>query len=450
MTEVVDVVVIGLGPGSEEVAAKLAEAGLSVVGIDHGLVGGECPYWGCIPSKAIIRAANALEEARRVPGLAGASTVTPAWAPVARRIREMTDSWDDRRAIERLERKGGRFVRGTGRLDGPGRVAVDGTVFEARRAIVVNTGTSAVIPPIPGLAEVKPWTNRELVETETLPASLVVLGGGTIGLELAQAVHRFGVSVRIVEADNRLLGLEEPETSAEILRVLEEEGLDVHLGTSVERVAVGGEGVTLEAGDVRVSGEKVLVATGRRANLSGIGLETIGLDPSAKAIEIDDDCRAAPGVWAMGDCTGKGAFTHVATYQGRIVVADILGRTHAKADYHALPRVTFTDPEIGTVGLTEVQARERGIRVRTGKGSVATSTRGWIHGPGNAGFMKLVEDSDRGVLVGATSMGPWGGEVMSMLSVAVHAAVPAQTLREMIWAYPTFHRGIEDALADLS
>jgi pyruvate/2-oxoglutarate dehydrogenase complex dihydrolipoamide dehydrogenase (E3) component len=450
MTEVVDVVVIGLGPGSEEVAAKLAEAGLSVVGIDHGLVGGECPYWGCIPSKAIIRAANALEEARRVPGLAGASTVTPAWAPVARRIREMTDSWDDRRAIERLERKGGRFVRGTGRLDGPGRVAVDGTVFEARRAIVVNTGTSAVIPPIPGLAEVKPWTNRELVETETLPASLVVLGGGTIGLELAQAVHRFGVSVRIVEADNRLLGLEEPETSAEILRVLEEEGLDVHLGTSVERVAVGGEGVTLEAGDVRVSGEKVLVATGRRANLSGIGLETIGLDPSAKAIEIDDDCRAAPGVWAMGDCTGKGAFTHVATYQGRIVVADILGRTHAKADYHALPRVTFTDPEIGTVGLTEVQARERGISVRTGKGSVATSTRGWIHGPGNAGFMKLVEDSDRGVLVGATSMGPWGGEVMSMLSVAVHAAVPAQTLREMIWAYPTFHRGIEDALADLS
>jgi len=451
MSEQADVVVIGMGPGGEGVADSLAKEGLDVVGIERELVGGECPYWGCIPSKMIIRAANLIAETRRVPGVAGTSTVTPDWSPVAARIRrEATDNWDDRVAVERFEKAGGRFVRGSGRLDGPGRVAVGDRVIEARRAVVVATGTGAVVPPIPGLDGVDHWTNRGFIETETLPASLVVLGGGAIGLELAQASARFGVRVTVVEGMERVLSIEEPEAGDELARILTAEGLDLRLGRRAQSVAASDGNITVRLDDGSTAGgERLLVATGRRANLQGLALDSIGVDPQARYLEIDENCRLAPGVWALGDCTGKG-FTHVAVYQSRIVIADILGRPHAPATYHALPRVTFTDPEVGAVGLTERQARERGIAVRTGLGRVATSARGWIHGPGNAGFIKLVEDAGRGVLVGATSMGPVGGEVLSMLSVAVHAAVPTQTLREMIYAYPTFHRGIEDALADLA
>jgi pyruvate/2-oxoglutarate dehydrogenase complex dihydrolipoamide dehydrogenase (E3) component len=448
------VVVIGLGPGGEDVAEQLAVAGLSVVGIEHNLVGGECPYWGCVPSKMIIRAGNAIAETRRVPRLAGTSTVSPSWAPVARRIREdATDSWDDRVAVERFESKGGRFVRGTARMDGPGRVVVEGgPEFEVARAVVLATGGSAVIPPIAGLADVDYWINRDFIEAEQLPATLTVLGGGAIGLELAQAAARFGVGVTIIEGSDRVLGLEEPEASTEIARVFRDEGIAIHVGAHAQRVSAAPDAaIDVHLADGHpIRGERLLVATGRRANVAGIGLETIGIDATARSIPVDDDCRVTDGVWSVGDCTGKGAFTHVAVYQARIVVADILGRPHAKADYHALPRVTFTDPEIGAVGLTEQQARAQGISVRVGRGKLATSSRGWIHGPGNWGFMKLVEDADRGVLVGATSAGPWGGETLSMLAVAVQARVPTQTLCDMIWAYPTFHRGIEDALADLS
>jgi pyruvate/2-oxoglutarate dehydrogenase complex dihydrolipoamide dehydrogenase (E3) component len=451
VSESADVVVIGMGPGGEGVAESLAKEGLDVVGIERELVGGECPYWGCIPSKMIVRAANLIAETRRVPGVAGTSTVTPDWAPVAARIRrEATDSWDDRVAVERFEKLGGRFVRGSGRLDGPGRVAVGDRVIAARRAVVVATGSGAVVPPIPGLDGVDHWTNRGFIETETLPASLVVLGGGAIGLELAQASARFGVRVTVVEGMERVLSIEEPEAGDDLARILTAEGLDLRLGRRAQSVAASDGNITVHLDDgSTAAGERLLVATGRRANLQGLALDSIGVDPQARFLEVDENCRLVPGVWALGDCTGKG-FTHVAVYQSRIVIADILGRPHPPATYHALPRVTFTDPEVGAVGLTERQARERGIAVRTGLGRVATSTRGWIHGPGNEGFIKLVEDAGRGVLVGATSMGPVGGEVLSMLSVAVHAAVPTQTLREMIYAYPTFHRGIEDALADLA
>jgi len=444
-----DVVVIGMGPGGETVANSLAEEGIDVVGVERELVGGECPYWGCVPSKMIIRAANLIAETRRVPGVAGESTVQPDWAPVARRIRdEATDNWDDRAAVERFEGKGGRFIRGGGRLAGPGRVAVGDRTVEARRAIVIGTGSSAVVPPIPGLAAVDYWTNRGFIEAATLPASLLVLGGGAIGIELAQAAARFGTRVTIIEALERLVAIEEPEAGDEIARVLADEGLELRVGTTAKSVSASGSGVTVELGDGdRVTAERLLVATGRRANLAGIGLETVGLDPTARALSIDEHCRAGPGIWALGDCTGKGAFTHVATYQARIVAADILGRQHTPASYHALPRVTFTDPEIGAVGITEAQAREQGRNVRTGFARVSVSARGWIHGPGNLGFIKLVDD--QGVLVGATSAGPVGGEVLSILALAVHARVPTSTLRDMIFAYPTFHRGVEDALMDL-
>jgi pyruvate/2-oxoglutarate dehydrogenase complex dihydrolipoamide dehydrogenase (E3) component len=452
MVEQVDVVVLGLGVGGEEVAGKLAEAGLSVAGIENRLVGGECPYWGCVPSKMMIRAANLLAEARRIEGMAGAAQVQPDWAPVARRIREeATDSWDDKVAVDRLVGKGARFVRGTGTLAGPGRVAVGDTVFEAARGVVVATGTVASIPPIPGLAGTPYWTNHEAIEADTLPESLVILGGGGIGVELAQVFARFGVRVSVVEALDRLLAMEEPESSALAEQALRADGIAVQTGANAERVDHDASGFTITVeGGATITGAALLIATGRNAQLRNLGLDTVGLDPAARSVEVDDRLRAGDRLWAIGDVTGKGAFTHIAMYHAGIVVADILGRDWPAADYRALPRVTFTDPEIGAVGLTEQQARDRGLPVAVGTAQVSSSARGWIHKAGNAGFLKLVADTDRGVLVGATSAGPVGGEVLSALAVAVHAEVPVERLRHMIYAYPTFHRGIEDALRDLA
>ena len=439
----VDAIVVGLGPGGEEVAGKLAEAGLEVVGIEAELVGGECPYWGCIPSKMIVRAADLLAEGRRIPGMAGSSVVTPDWSPVARRIRdEATDSWDDTVAVQRFEGKGGRLVRGRARVTGPASVEVNGETISARRALVLAAGGQAWVPPT--LQSVPHWTNREAIAAEELPASLLVIGGGAIGLEIGQAMARFGTQLAIVETAERLVAPEEPEASELITEVLEREGVAVHTGVSIERVEPWGDtGATVHlAGGPALSGERMLVATGRRSDLAGLGVGVLGLDDAARSVPVDGRMRVQPGVWAVGDITGKGAFTHVAMYQARLCVADILGHALPEADYRALPRVTFTDPEIGSVGLTESQARALGGDVTVFSESIAASARGWIHR--GEGFVKLVATDD--VLVGATSMGPTGGEVLGLLALAVHARVPVATLRTMIYAYPTFHRAIDSAL----
>ena len=451
MTESADVVVVGMGVGGELLAERIADAGLDVVGIEEHLVGGECPYWGCVPTKMMTRAANALAEARRVPHLAGTATVEPDWAPVAARIRtEATDTWDDRVAVERFEGKGGRFVRGSARLDGPRRVRVGKRTFEARRGVVLATGTRPAIPPILGLDTVDFWTNHEAVEAKEVPASLVVLGGGAVGLELAQVFSRFGSQVTVVEMMDRLLPPEEPESGELVAAVLAAEGLDVRTGVGASSVARAPDGVEVDLADGKqLTAERLLVATGRRTDLSPLGVATVGLDENARAIPVDDHLRAADGLWAIGDVTGLGPFTHIAVYQARIAAADILGEHVTPADYRALPRVTFTDPEVGAVGPTEAQARDQGLDVRIGMAQVPTTTRGWIHKAGNEGFFKLVEDARRGVLVGATSVGPHGGEVLGLLALAVHAEVPVAQLRSMIYAYPTFHRGMEDALRDL-
>lgn len=450
-TEAADVVVIGMGPAGEAVAGLLAEAGLDVVGIDRELVGGECPYWGCVPSKMMIRAAHLLAEARRIPGMAGTAEVSPDWAPVAARIRaEATDDWDDTVAVERFVGKGGRFVRGQGRLVGPGLVTVGDRAFQATTGVVIAAGTQASVPPIPGLGDTPFWTNREAIEVKDLPESIIVLGGGAIGAELAQVYARFGVEVTIVEALDRLLPLEEPEAGEVVAEVFASEGITVLTGVTATAVAYDSGRFTVELADGQVAeAEKLLVATGRRSDLSGIGAAAIGLDETARAVPVDEHLRVADGVWAVGDITGKGAFTHVGMYQAAIAVADILDRDHEPATYAALPRVTFTDPEVGSVGMTEQQARDAGIDVRTAQTRVPHTARGWLHKTGNEGFIKLVADAATGLLIGATAAGPSGGEVLGLLALAVHAQVPPARLRTMIWAYPTFHRGIEDALAVL-
>jgi pyruvate/2-oxoglutarate dehydrogenase complex dihydrolipoamide dehydrogenase (E3) component len=322
--------------------------------------------------------------------------------------------------------------------------------FEARRGVVINTGTKPFVPPIDGLAGTPYWTNHEAIETEEVPSSLVVLGGGAIGVELGQVFARFGARVSVIEGADRLLPPEEPEAGKLIAEVFAGEGIAVHTSSNVTGVRHDGKNFTVEIGsDPPVVGERLLVATGRHVDLTAIGTASIGVPETDRTLPTDDHLRVCEGVWAVGDITGHGAFTHVSMYQADIVVAQILGDPVTPADYRAVPRVTFTDPEVGSVGLSEAAARDAGIDVRTGTALVSTSARGWIHKAGNDGFVKVVEDSRRGVLVGATSAGPVGGEVLGLLTLAVHAEVPTASLRHMIYAYPTFHRGILDALADL-
>ena len=454
----VDLVVIGLGPGGEALATATAKAGLRVVAVDKRLVGGECPYFGCVPTKMMVRASDVLAETGRAAELAGEVTVRSSWSPVAERVAvQATDHWDDRVAVERLQDAGATVLHGVARLDGVRRVVVtptDGSepvTYEASKGVVLNPGTRPATPPVEGLADTPFWTNRDAVQVTELPGSLVVVGGGPIGCELAQVFARFGVRVTIIQHGDRLIPVNEPEASAVLTEVFAHEGIRVVTGSDLTRAsyADGRFELTLDTGE-QLTADKVLVAAGRIPELADIGLETVGLDPAARTIEVDDRMRAGEGLWAIGDVTGKGAFTHVSMYQYAIARRDILGEDGPPAAYHALPHVTFTDPEVAGVGMSEAQARKAELSVRIGSTKLEESTRGFTHGPGSRGLIKVVEDADRGVLVGATVVGPFGGEILGFLAVAVHAAVPVDTLRSMIYAYPTFHRAIESALADLS
>ncbi|ALE93289.1 pyridine nucleotide-disulfide oxidoreductase [Arthrobacter alpinus] len=462
--ETVDVIVVGMGPGGEAVAGELADAGLKVVGVEARLVGGECPYYGCIPSKMMIRAANVLAEARRIQELAGSVSVVPDFSLVARRIRaEATDDWDDTVAAKRFTDKGGLLVRGTGRLSGPRQVTVrrsDGgeSIFAARRAVVLNPGTNPAVPPVPGLTGTPFWTNREAMATTAAPASLAIIGGGPIGAELAQMFARFGTHVTVVVRGPVLLPREEPEASALLAEVFDSEGIRVLFNTNVTGVRHSDAGFSLELSDPgtpELVAERLLVATGRATTLDALKLEQAGIDWDGKIPPaVDGQLQLTDGLYLIGDAVGAGAFTHMSMYQANIVAGHILGPGIVGGDRgttasHAVPRVTFTDPEIGSVGLSEHQARAAGLEIRVGITLLADSTRGWIHKAGNQGFIKVVEDAGSGVLVGASSVGPCGGEVLSLLALAVHARVPVSTLKTMIYAYPTFHRAIESDLASL-
>lgn len=459
----VDVIVVGMGPGGEAVAGELAAAGLSVVGIERGLVGGECPYYGCVPSKMMIRAANALAEAGRVNQLAGTSQVTPDFGVVARRISdEATDNWDDAVAAKRFTDKGGILVRGTARMTGPRHVTVarhhsEGEVsYSAKLAVVLNPGTDPAVPTVEGLEGTPFWTNREAVKAKEAPASLTVVGGGPIAVELAQMFARFGSKVTILVRGELLIPQDEPEAAQLLGQLLVEEGIELRFETEVVAVAHSEAGFSLGLSDGNVlDSEKLLYATGRKSGLQRLNLQAAGITWDGKnPPQTDGHLQLGGGVYLVGDAVGAGAFTHMSMYHANIVAGRILASAHGGRDRgvvenNAIPHVTFTDPEIASVGMSESQARKAGLDVDTAITELPASSRGWIHNLGNQGFIKLVRDRSTDTLVGATSVGPMGGEVLSMLTLAVHAGTPVDTLRTMIYTYPTFHRAIPDALAQL-
>jgi len=442
-----DVIVMGVGTCGEDLSLRLLGAGLKVVGIEASLVGGECAYWACLPSKLMIRAANVVQEARRASALAGPAEVAPSWEMLADRVRkEVTGGWDDSTAVARYEGRGGRLIHGRGKLSGPRSVTVGDQRFTARRGVVIAIGSQPATPPIPGLAEVDYWTTHDVIAAEELPDSLIVLGGGAVGCELGQLLARFGAKVTIVEAADRLLPAEEPEVSEALQTALASEGISVRTGAGAERVEArdGAIVVSLKGGD-ELAASRLLVATGRKVALNGLGLEAAGLDGTAPFLPVDERMRAADGIWAMGDVTGKAMFTHVALYQSAIVAADILGQDHPSARYDAVPRAVFTDPEVGSVGLTEAQAAAAGVDVVVVVKQLGATFRGWLHG-GSGGVIKFVAERTTGRLIGASVVGPHGGEMLGFLSLAVHARLPLAELRSMIYAFPTFYGAIGEAI----
>ncbi|MGC8512079.1 MAG: dihydrolipoyl dehydrogenase family protein [Acidimicrobiales bacterium] len=449
MTATFDVVVIGAGPAGENVAGRASDGGLKVAIVEKELVGGECSYWGCMPSKALLRPGDVIAAARRVPGAAGAVVGSADPAATFATRDSFTGNWDDSGQVPWLEEHGIELVRGTGRLAGERTVEVRNSsgavqLLRAAKAVVVASGTRAAVPPIPGLAGVGYWDNRAITATSVVPRRLIVIGGGTIGCEMAQAFRRLGCDeVTIVESSDRLLGREEPFAGADLRSAFESEGIAVMVSQSVSGVSRRDDGsvaVDLEEGRVVVADE-VLVATGRRPATDDLGLETVGMAPSG-FIDVDDEMRAtavADGwLYAVGDCNGRSLLTHMGKYQARVCGDVILGRdATAATGSAAAPRVTFTDPQVCAVGLTEREAVEVGIRTRSvtyPTGYVAGAT---VLGSGASGTSKLVVDEDRRVIVGATFTGASVQELLHSATIAIVGQVPMERLWHAVPSFPT-------------
>jgi pyruvate/2-oxoglutarate dehydrogenase complex dihydrolipoamide dehydrogenase (E3) component len=446
-----DVIVLGAGPCGEAVATELAGSGSTLAVVESNLVGGECPYWGCVPSKTLLRSAEVVKEARRALELAASRVeLTQDFPKVAKRTSWMARDLDDTRPALAIQEHA-MLVRGRARLVGPGRVEVDGLQLRASRGVVVCTGSSPAVPPIEGLDRVSYWTNREAVLTKTLPKTLIVLGGGAVGVELAQAFARFGAAVTIVEGADRLIPAEEPEAGELLRRHLESDGVEVVTGARVDSVQAHGGGVRLQVRDHGpLSGERLLVATGRRPNLEGFDLAASGLQSDARGwLQVDArSLLAGEGVWGGGDVTGIAGFTHLAHYHGTLIGRTLRGRNVA-ANHTAIPRVTFTDPEVASVGLSEAEARESGLTVRVAHTDAAETARGQIHGF-QGGLVKLVADLATERLVGATIVSPRAGEIIGELTLAIRTRVPLSLLADTIHAFPTFSRVLQSTFDELA
>jgi pyruvate/2-oxoglutarate dehydrogenase complex dihydrolipoamide dehydrogenase (E3) component len=450
MPQEFDVVCLGGGVAGEAIATGLEKSGLTLAVVERELVGGECPYWACVPSKTLLRSGETLSEAGRARLLAASRVEwTVDFPKVSKRVRWMARNLDDSQPAAAMGATGAKLFRGEGTLTNLRTVEVRGEQLVARRAVVIANGSTAVIPSIPGLDTVEYWTNRQATLPTELPASLVILGGGFIGVELGQAFARLGSEVTIIEAGPRFLAVEEPEAGAALRPHLEADGITLMLGDPCVRVEKHGATVILHLkSGATVSADRLLVATGRRANAEA--WRATGLAQTERGwLKVDPNTlEARPGIFGAGDVTGLGGFTHLAYYHGQIIAQRLRG-VDARADHTAVPHVTYTDPEVASVGMSEAAARAKGIDLVIATADPAEAVRGYIH-DFHGGTLKLMADRERGVLIGATLVTPRAGEILGELVLAIKTGTPLETLADLIHPFPAFNRVLGQSLGELA